>query len=277
MAGVAMVNEEAPPLPGIPADAVGDAGEPCRAELSAGGRSTSRGSRDSPSSGADAGDAASGQRRPKRRPLSSLVGRWATGRRSAPPAEGGGAEGGAEPEGEWPTRITTDSGASSPSADVAAEAWGAPSVAGVGLPWPGGAYGAMDGRPELQSFAPARRPSRAQLRGRPPSALSGVQELAEDVRPAEAPSGPTPADVERLIAQCMTQERPTALVKASAALLDACSLKLGQEGAEGEKRSDKIRRMLRLTDELRCYNATLAEQGVPMDSACEEEASADGP
>jgi len=58
----------------------------------------------------------------------------------------------------------------------------------------------------------------------------------------------------------MTQERAPALVQASAALLDACALKLGEEALEGEKKSDKIRRMLRLTDEIRRYNAELTEQ-----------------
>lgn len=74
----------------------------------------------------------------------------------------------------------------------------------------------------------------------------------------ETPSGAS--DVERLIARCMTHERPTALVKATAALLDAASAHLGEEGQPGEKRSDKIRRMLRLTDELRRYNAGLTAQ-----------------
>lgn len=43
-------------------------------------------------------------------------------------------------------------------------------------------------------------------------------------------------DVDRLIARCMTQERAPALVQASAALLDACALKLGEEALEGEKK-----------------------------------------
>lgn len=69
-------------------------------------------------------------------------------------------------------------------------------------------------------------------------------------------------DIDRLIARCMTHERPAALVQASAALLEACLRKLGQEAPLGEKRSDRIRRMLQLTDELRRYNADLTEQGV---------------
>lgn len=64
----------------------------------------------------------------------------------------------------------------------------------------------------------------------------------------------------------MTQERPAALVQASAALLDACIMRLGEEAPGGEKRSDKIRRMLRLTDELRRYNADLTEQRVPSET-----------
>eukprot|EP00929_Paragymnodinium_shiwhaense_P058875 TRINITY_DN29494_c0_g1_i1.p1 TRINITY_DN29494_c0_g1~~TRINITY_DN29494_c0_g1_i1.p1 ORF type:complete len:533 (-),score=108.51 TRINITY_DN29494_c0_g1_i1:81-1679(-) len=76
-------------------------------------------------------------------------------------------------------------------------------------------------------------------------------------------SGSTSAEVDRLIARCMTQERPAALVQASAALLDAAALQLGGEqelqacAEGGEKKSEKIRRMLRLTDELRRYNADL--------------------
>lgn len=80
---------------------------------------------------------------------------------------------------------------------------------------------------------------------------------------SDPPAGPTSVDVERLIARCMTHERPAALVQANAALLDACSMRLGEEAPDGEKRSDKIRRMLRLTDELRRYNADLTEQCVP--------------
>jgi len=65
----------------------------------------------------------------------------------------------------------------------------------------------------------------------------------------------------------MTQERGPALVQASAALLDACSARLGEgEVPENEKRSDKIRRMLRLTDGLRRYNADLTEQYVPAEA-----------
>eukprot|EP00401_Gymnodinium_catenatum_P077631 CAMPEP_0117583018 /NCGR_PEP_ID=MMETSP0784-20121206/66763_1 /TAXON_ID=39447 /ORGANISM="" /LENGTH=340 /DNA_ID=CAMNT_0005383621 /DNA_START=72 /DNA_END=1094 /DNA_ORIENTATION=- len=77
-----------------------------------------------------------------------------------------------------------------------------------------------------------------------------------------ARSGPmssAASDVDRLIARCMTHERPAALVQAPAALLDACAAKLGEQAKEGEKRNDKLRRMLRLTDELRRYNAALTE------------------
>jgi len=70
-------------------------------------------------------------------------------------------------------------------------------------------------------------------------------------------------DVDRLIARCMTHERPTALVQASVVLLDSCIVKLGETVPAGEKRSDRIRLMLRLTEELRRYNADLTEQGVP--------------
>jgi hypothetical protein len=66
-------------------------------------------------------------------------------------------------------------------------------------------------------------------------------------------------DVDRLIARCMTHERPTALVQASVVLLDSCIVKLGEKGPAGEKRSDRIRLMLRLTEELRRYNADLTE------------------
>lgn len=70
-------------------------------------------------------------------------------------------------------------------------------------------------------------------------------------------------DVDRLIARCMTHERPAVLMQAGSALLDACIARLGEEVPPTEKRSDRIRRMLRLTDELRRYNADLTEQGVP--------------
>jgi len=70
-------------------------------------------------------------------------------------------------------------------------------------------------------------------------------------------------DVDRLIARCMTHERPSALMQAGSALLDACIARLGEEVPPTEKRSDRIRRMLRLTDELRRYNADLTEKGVP--------------
>jgi hypothetical protein len=70
-------------------------------------------------------------------------------------------------------------------------------------------------------------------------------------------------EVDRLIARCMTQERPAALVQASAALLDACFIRFGEQVPVGQKRSDRIRAMLRLTDELRRYNADLTKQGVP--------------
>jgi len=40
---------------------------------------------------------------------------------------------------------------------------------------------------------------------------------------------------------------------------------LGEETTAGETRSDKIRRMLRLTDKLRRYNADLIKHGVPVD------------
>jgi len=85
-------------------------------------------------------------------------------------------------------------------------------------------------------------------------------------------------EVDRLIARCMTHERPVALVQANAAILDACAERLTSEepgsiagGAPlpdhlrqfaqqpDEGRSDKIRRMLRLTDELRRRNAELIE------------------
>lgn len=73
------------------------------------------------------------------------------------------------------------------------------------------------------------------------------------------PPGKRDCEVERLIARCMTQERPKALVEATAALLDACAVKLGEQVMSNEKRSDKIRRLLRLTDELRRANADLTE------------------
>eukprot|EP00931_Biecheleriopsis_adriatica_P005552 TRINITY_DN107052_c0_g1_i1.p1 TRINITY_DN107052_c0_g1~~TRINITY_DN107052_c0_g1_i1.p1 ORF type:complete len:296 (+),score=42.26 TRINITY_DN107052_c0_g1_i1:113-1000(+) len=77
-------------------------------------------------------------------------------------------------------------------------------------------------------------------------------------------SEPKAADVDHLIARCMTHERPRALVQANAALLDACAKKLGVEAiGEGETRSDKIRRMLQLTDVLRRDNANLTEQRPP--------------
>lgn len=87
---------------------------------------------------------------------------------------------------------------------------------------------------------------------------------------------PSSADAKRLIARCMTHERPTALLQANAAVLNACIARLGEEVLPGEKRSDKIRRMLRLTDELRRYNANLTEQGMPRDSD-EEEAGSEAP
>ncbi|CAE8737545.1 unnamed protein product, partial [Polarella glacialis] len=44
-----------------------------------------------------------------------------------------------------------------------------------------------------------------------------------------APAEPTAADVDRLIARCLTHERPTALVQASKELLNACIEKLGEQ------------------------------------------------
>lgn len=70
---------------------------------------------------------------------------------------------------------------------------------------------------------------------------------------------PDVCEVERLVARCMTQERPKALMEATAALLDACAVKYGEQVLADEKRSDKIRRLLRLTDELRRANADLTE------------------
>lgn len=55
------------------------------------------------------------------------------------------------------------------------------------------------------------------------------------------------------------------MVQANASLLDACITMLGEETTAGETRSDKIRRMLRLTDKLRRYNADLIKHGVPVD------------
>eukprot|EP00927_Polykrikos_kofoidii_P026646 TRINITY_DN23690_c0_g1_i1.p1 TRINITY_DN23690_c0_g1~~TRINITY_DN23690_c0_g1_i1.p1 ORF type:complete len:448 (+),score=44.16 TRINITY_DN23690_c0_g1_i1:147-1346(+) len=101
---------------------------------------------------------------------------------------------------------------------------------------------------EEQQFCRGRHSGRVGSRG------GGVN---AECRPAQVI---TPEEVDRLIARCMTQERPAALVQASAALLDAGAAKLNAEVPEsGEKRSDKIRRMLRLTDELRRYNASLTE------------------
>jgi len=65
------------------------------------------------------------------------------------------------------------------------------------------------------------------------------------------------SEANRLIARCMTHERPAALVQANAAVLDTCLVMLGEEADASERRSDKIRKMLRLTDELRRYNADL--------------------
>lgn len=73
-------------------------------------------------------------------------------------------------------------------------------------------------------------------------------------------------DVDRLIARCMTHERPAVLMQAGSAMLDACIARLGEEAPSTEKRSDKIRQMLRLTDQLRRYNADLTERGVPTKS-----------
>jgi len=81
----------------------------------------------------------------------------------------------------------------------------------------------------------------------------------------------TSVDVDRLIALCMTQERPRALVQASAALLDAAIQKLGAEPADADTRSKKIRTMLKLTDDLRRENANIAEQGVTVPAAEAEE------
>jgi len=66
--------------------------------------------------------------------------------------------------------------------------------------------------------------------------------------------GPPPlqGEAERLISRCLTHERPVALIQASVAVLDASLKSLGHEFPAGESsRSDKIRRMLQLTDELR--------------------------
>jgi len=93
----------------------------------------------------------------------------------------------------------------------------------------------------------------------------GRQKLRDSSSTSLQGSAPTAGlgdAVDRLIARCMTHERPTSLVQASAVLLDACIMRLGEEVIANEKRSDRIRRMLRLTDEIRRYNADLTEYGV---------------
>lgn len=69
--------------------------------------------------------------------------------------------------------------------------------------------------------------------------------------------------VDHLIARCMTHERPTALVQASSVLLQACIVRLGEEASPNERKSDSIRRMLRLTDSIRRYNAELTSGEQP--------------
>lgn len=98
-------------------------------------------------------------------------------------------------------------------------------------------------------------------RGGGPGGYGGA--CAERGARPETPQLACASDVDRLVARCMTHERPAALVQASAGLLDAASALLGEEALLGEKRSDKIRRMLRLTDELRRYNAGLTKQVLP--------------
>mmetsp|Transcript_62075 Transcript_62075/g.134716 ORF Transcript_62075/g.134716 Transcript_62075/m.134716 type:complete len:275 (-) Transcript_62075:105-929(-) len=78
-----------------------------------------------------------------------------------------------------------------------------------------------------------------------------------------AARGPTEHEVDRFIARCITHERSAALVQANAAMLDACIARLGEKGSTGEKRSEKIRRMLRLTDELRRDSACTATGPIP--------------
>lgn len=81
------------------------------------------------------------------------------------------------------------------------------------------------------------------------------------------PQSQLEAQRDRLIALCMTQERPKALLEASAVILDASSIKLGAKVQPGEMRSEKIRRMLCLTDELRCVNACLMKADTGCQSA----------
>mmetsp|Transcript_12160 Transcript_12160/g.32191 ORF Transcript_12160/g.32191 Transcript_12160/m.32191 type:complete len:150 (+) Transcript_12160:90-539(+) len=57
--------------------------------------------------------------------------------------------------------------------------------------------------------------------------------------------------VEALLSRCCTHERPVALTQASSVVLDAFSAHLGESSKLGESRSDKMRRVLKLTDNLR--------------------------
>eukprot|EP00928_Gymnodinium_smaydae_P040679 TRINITY_DN27568_c0_g1_i2.p2 TRINITY_DN27568_c0_g1~~TRINITY_DN27568_c0_g1_i2.p2 ORF type:complete len:223 (+),score=46.19 TRINITY_DN27568_c0_g1_i2:81-671(+) len=68
-------------------------------------------------------------------------------------------------------------------------------------------------------------------------------------------------DIDRMMMRCMTSERPAALLQASNEMLDECIRMLGEHVLTDEKRSEKIRRLLAITDELREYNARLIRRG----------------
>lgn len=162
----------------------------------------------------------------------------------------GGATSSSAPGGASPTLLRTINALSSCSADLQAQA----TEEDTAVTYGNIATGKLQ---EVETGAPF-------CRGRPhrredPSSGSTSCATQDTSRPLLAGGGSS-NDVDRLVARCMTHERPKALVQASPALLNACIVRLGEEAPAEEKRSDLIRRMLRLTDEIRRFNADLTEQ-----------------
>mmetsp|Transcript_27383 Transcript_27383/g.63913 ORF Transcript_27383/g.63913 Transcript_27383/m.63913 type:complete len:183 (-) Transcript_27383:77-625(-) len=109
-----------------------------------------------------------------------------------------------------------------------------------------------------------------------PAKLAAISEAAEEKRatPSQAKpaadcgkvrgSTPSASDVEGLLQRCLTHERPQALLSASNDLLDAALLHLGHPASScaDHTRSDKLRKLLQLT------NAMRAEQACDVESGC---------
>mmetsp|Transcript_84995 Transcript_84995/g.245449 ORF Transcript_84995/g.245449 Transcript_84995/m.245449 type:complete len:172 (+) Transcript_84995:51-566(+) len=102
----------------------------------------------------------------------------------------------------------------------------------------------------------------------------GVCELFSASDPAEDAVSVRRMLAQRLLKRCMTHERPIALTQAGAATLDACFELLGVQAEAGWTRSDKIRRLLAVTDELRAKGACqveVAAEAVPPEEIVESD------